>query len=46
MQFKIRFICILIGCFSTISCAQSKTEIVPKTYIAYKALEEIKIDGD
>ena len=46
MHFKIWFLGILIGCFSIIGCAQSKTEIVPRSYVAYKTLEEIKIDGD
>ena len=46
MSIKFRFLALLIGCFSTLGCAQSKNEIVPQTYIAYKASEEIKIDGD
>lgn len=39
-------ILITISCFSILGCAQSKKEITPKTFIAYKTLEEIAIDGD
>lgn len=46
MLFKLSFLGILIGCFSSLGCAQSKTKTFPKTYIAYKTSDNIKIDGD
>ncbi|WP_372794867.1 carbohydrate-binding family 9-like protein [Lutibacter sp.] len=46
MYLKLKFSTLLLGCFSIISCAQSKNEIIPESYIAYKTSEEIKIDGD
>ena len=32
--------------FTVISCAQTKMEITPESYIAYKTSEEISIDGE
>ncbi|MEO9512816.1 MAG: carbohydrate-binding family 9-like protein [Flavobacteriaceae bacterium] len=45
---KIRFdlMFLFLAGFSLIGCAQSNEEILPKTYVAYKTLEKIKIDGD
>jgi len=46
MHFKLSFFGLLIGCFSSLGCAQSKTETLPKTYIAYRTSDNINIDGD
>lgn len=43
---KIKFLTVLLACFTIISCAQSKKEIIPQSYVAYHAAGEIKIDGD
>lgn len=32
--------------FSMIGCAQSNMEIIPKSYVAYKTSDQIKVDGD
>ncbi len=46
MHLKLKFSTILLGFFSIMGCAQSKNEIMPKSYIAYQTSEKIKIDGD
>jgi len=46
MYQKIKLLTIILGCYTIISCAQSKKEIIPETYVAHHSLEEIKIDGD
>lgn len=46
MNHKSKFLIFLFGCFSFVSCAQINSEIIPKSYIAYKALDSIIIDGD
>jgi len=46
MYLKLKLFTIFISCFSLICCAQSKNEIIPKSYIAHKTLEVIKIDGN
>ncbi|MFI1772048.1 carbohydrate-binding family 9-like protein [Thalassobellus citreus] len=47
MRSKFRSLLLLIiSCFSILSCAQSDKEITPKTFIAYKTLEKIVVDGD
>jgi len=46
MYLKLKFSTLLLGCFSIIGCAQSKSEIIPSSYVAYQTSEEIKIDGD
>ena len=46
MYLKLKLFTIFISCFSIIGCAQSKKEIIPKSYIAYNTSEEINIDGD
>ncbi len=46
MYLKLKFSTLLLGCFSIIGCAQSKSEIIPSSYVAYRTSEEIKIDGD
>ncbi len=45
MYLKFKFLTLLFGCISILGCAQSKKEIIPKTYVAYKASEAITIDG-
>lgn len=45
MYLKLKFFTIFMSFFSMISCAQSKKDIIPKSYIAYKTSEEIMIDG-
>ena len=45
MYLKFKFLTLLFGCISILGCAQSKKEITPKTYVAYKASEAITIDG-
>ncbi len=35
----------VFGCVSILSCAQTKKEITPQTYVAYKISETITIDG-
>ncbi len=45
MYLKLKFLTFLICGISTISCAQSKKEIIPESYIAYNTSEEITIDG-
>ncbi|WP_308991335.1 carbohydrate-binding family 9-like protein [Mariniflexile litorale] len=37
---------VTISCFSILGCAQSNKKITPKTFVAYKTLEKIVIDGD
>ncbi|KQC29796.1 carbohydrate-binding family 9-like protein [Flagellimonas eckloniae] len=46
MNLKFEFLILLCAGFSMFGCAQSKNEPTPKSYIAYKTLEKIKIDGD
>ena len=45
MYLKFKFLTLLFGCISMLACAQSKKEITPKTYVAYKVNEAITIDG-
>jgi hypothetical protein len=46
MNQRLKFITLLFYCFAICSCAQSITEITPKTYVVHKTLDNIKIDGD
>jgi len=46
MNLKLKFILLISYCFSIVGYAQAKKQIPPKTYIAYKAINEIEIDGD
>ncbi|TYP97399.1 carbohydrate binding protein with CBM9 domain [Tenacibaculum adriaticum] len=46
MCVKFKCLAVLFGCFSIMGCAQSKKEIIPETYIAYKTSDKIKIDGE
>lgn len=45
MNPKIKYLFIFFGCLSIISCAQTKDDIIPQTYVALKTLEAINIDG-
>ncbi|QTD39366.1 carbohydrate-binding family 9-like protein [Polaribacter batillariae] len=45
MYLRFKKISVIFYCFSIISCAQSKKEIIPETYVAYKTSEKITIDG-
>lgn len=46
MSLKVNFLILVIGSISMLGCAQSKQELIPKTYIAHKAIESIIIDGE
>ena len=46
MNLKLKFILLIPYCFSIVGYAQAKRQIPPKTYIAYKAINEIEIDGN
>jgi len=37
---------LVIFYFSLIGCAQSNLEIISKSYVAYRTLDQIKVDGD
>tara|TARA_R110000868_G_scaffold29813_3_gene110690 strand:+ start:8937 stop:10010 length:1074 start_codon:yes stop_codon:yes gene_type:complete len=43
---RCNIIAIAVSCLSIVGCAQSKNEIVPKTFIAYKTDAKIVIDGN
>ncbi|CAH8282403.1 carbohydrate binding protein with CBM9 domain [Mariniflexile fucanivorans] len=46
MSLKLKFLITLFGGISALGCSQSNIEIMPKSYIAYKTSETIKIDGE
>lgn len=46
MQNRFKLLYVAIGCFSIFACAQSKNDIIPETFVAYKTSEKIIIDGD
>ncbi|MDO5977487.1 carbohydrate-binding family 9-like protein [Flavivirga spongiicola] len=43
---KFNFFLTFIYCFSIISCAQTKKEMIPQTYVAHKTTEIMTIDGE
>lgn len=43
---RVQKLLVSIYCFSSIGFSQSINDIIPKSYIAYKTSEAIKIDGD
>lgn len=45
MYSKFKYLSIVFGCISILSCAQTEKEIIPQTYVAYKTSEDIIIDG-
>ncbi|GAA3562152.1 carbohydrate-binding family 9-like protein [Snuella lapsa] len=45
MNIRLKVVVILLGCFSFVTFAQEKKEIVPQTYVAHKASGDIAIDG-
>ena len=45
MNSKIKYLSVVFGCVSMLSCAQAKEEIIPETYVAHKTSEPINIDG-
>ncbi|WP_242131415.1 carbohydrate-binding family 9-like protein [Aestuariivivens marinum] len=44
-QIKFTFLVVALGSYSILSCAQTKQDIVPQTYVAHKTQETITIDG-
>jgi hypothetical protein len=46
MNLKIKYLSIVLGCVSILSCAQSNEDIIPKAYVANKTSEAITIDGE
>lgn len=46
MYLKFKCLTALFLCFLTVSCAQSKKDIIPNSYIAYHTSESIEIDGN
>jgi len=46
MRDKSKILSLILGCFSLLSYAQSKSEIIPKSYVAYKTQTAIAIDGE
>ncbi len=45
MYSKFKYLSVVFGCISILSCAQTKEEIIPQTYVAYKTSEAIIVDG-
>ncbi len=45
MLMKLKGLCIILGCVTIASCAQSKKEIIPSSYTAYKTTASIVVDG-
>lgn len=45
MNLKIKYLSVFFGCLSMLSCAQTKEDIIPQTYVAHKTSEAINIDG-
>ncbi|MDD5151955.1 MAG: carbohydrate-binding family 9-like protein [Flavobacterium sp.] len=46
MVVKLKWLTVTLGFISIIGCAQSKKGIIPKSYVAYKTVDKIVIDGD
>ncbi|MFV8327965.1 carbohydrate-binding family 9-like protein [Flavobacterium sp. ZS1P14] len=46
MREKLKWVSVALGFLSIMGYAQSKKEITPKTYVAYKTADKIVIDGD
>ncbi|WP_418603162.1 carbohydrate-binding family 9-like protein [Hwangdonia sp.] len=45
MNMKFNFLTVIFSCWSMLSYAQPKKEIIPQTYVAHKISEPITIDG-
>lgn len=46
MVVKMKYVALVFGLISVLGFSQTKKEIVPKTYVAYKTTDKILIDGD
>ncbi len=46
MFLRLKFLFVVCSCYTLMSCAQSHKKITPETYVAYKTLDPITIDGD